>query len=80
MGVTKACLKESGKEPVESERLIILVIGVRREWRHFLRRKVGMMSMEQVESEEVRIASETSAGEAGEKVEKDGGGRGGWIR
>ena len=68
--MTEACLKESGKVPEESERLIIVVIGTRREWRHFLRRKVEMKSRGQVESEEARIASETSAVEAGGKWRK----------
>ena len=74
--MTKAHLKESGKVPEESDRFTMVVMGPRRAWRHFLRRKVGMRSRGQVESEEARMASETSEAEAGGKAESGGGGRG----
>ena len=77
-GVTMACLKESGKVPVERHRLIRLVIGGRRTGRQDLRSLVGMESSVQVASEDDRMASETSAEEAGWKSRSGGGGeRGG---
>ena len=46
-GRTEADLNESGKMPSESARLIMLVMGSKRESRHDLIRKVGMMSRAQ---------------------------------
>ena len=43
-GVTKACLNLSGKIPSISDRLMVLVIGVRRTSRHSLMMKVGQGS------------------------------------
>jgi len=79
MGVTRACLKEVGKEPAERERLMMVVIGWRREGRQVLRSQVGIRSRGQVEWEEERIAAETSEVEAGEKQGSRGGGEGGGI-
>ena len=73
-------LKEEGKVPSESERLMMLVIGGRRASMHDFRRFVGMISREQVESEE-RIASRTSRVVAGENSERSGGAtKGGILR
>src|SRR6187399_3274740 len=46
-GRTDADLNESGKMPSESARLIMLVMGSKRESRHDLIRKVGMISRAQ---------------------------------
>ena len=66
--MTIACLKESGKEPVERQRLIRLVIGGKRAGRQDLRSLVGIKSRVQVASEEESTAVATSAGEAGKKL------------
>jgi len=79
MGVTRACLKEEGKEPVRRERLMMEVIGSRREGRQVLRSQVGIRSRGQVALEVERIAAETSEGDAGEKQVSEGGGEGGGI-
>ena len=71
--MTKACLYCNGKEASERERLVIVVIGVRRKSRQDLRRVVGISSRQQVESDELRMAFLTSSGEAGEKAESNGG-------
>ena len=68
-----------GKLPSVRERLISVVIGVNRASRQDLRRLVGIISSEQVESEEARIASLTSSVEAREKLLRDGGGIGGLV-
>jgi len=65
--------------PSESARLIMLVMGSKRESRHDLIRKVGMMSRAQEALEDLRIAALTSAMLAGEKDERQGGTRGGSI-
>ena len=78
-GRTEADLNESGKIPSESARLIMLVMGSKRESRHDLIRKVGMMSRAQEALEDLRIAALTSAMLAGEKDERQGGTRGGSI-
>ena len=78
-GRTEADLNESGKMPSESARLIMLVMGSKRESRRDLIRKVGMMSRAQEALEDLRIAALTSAMLAGEKDERQGGTRGGSI-
>ena len=78
-GRTEADLNESGKMPSESAMLIMLVMGSKRESRHDLIRKVGMMSRAQEALEDLRIAALTSAMLAGEKDERQGGTRGGSI-
>ena len=78
-GRTEADLNESGKIPSESARLIMLVMGSKRESRQDLIRKVGMMSRAQEALEDLRIAALTSAMLAGEKDERQGGTRGGSI-
>jgi len=65
--------------PSESARLIMLVMGSKRESRHDLIRKVGMMSRAQEALEDLRIAALTSSLLAGEKDERQGGTRGGSI-
>ena len=72
-------MNESGKMPSESARLIMLVMGSKRESRHDLIRKVWMMSRVQEALEDLRIAALTSAMLAGEKDERQGGTRGGSI-
>ena len=69
-GRTEAELKESGKIPSERARLIILVIGSRRESRQDLSRKVGMISRSQEAFDDLRIAILTSSVDAGEKDER----------
>ena len=69
-GRTEADLKESGKIPSERARLIILVIGSRRESRQDLSRKVGMISRSQKAFDDLRIAILTSSVDAGEKDER----------
>ena len=78
-GRTEADLNESGKMSSESARLIMLVMGSKRESRQDLIRKVGMMSRAQEALEDLRIAALTSAMLAGEKDERQGGTRGGSI-
>ena len=72
-------MNESGKMPSESARLIIFVMGSKRETRHDLIRKVGMMSRAQEALEDLRIAALTSAMLAGVKDERQGGTRRGSI-
>ena len=69
-GRTEADLKESGKIPSERARLIILVLGSRRESRQDLSRKVGMISRSQEAFDDLRIAILTSSVDAGEKDER----------
>ena len=60
--------------PSEMAKLMMVVIGGNKESRHDLRRKVGMMSSEEVAEEEARIAFLTSRRSAGGKYEHVGGG------
>src|ERR1051325_3727000 len=69
-----ADLKQSGKVPSVSERLMIVVMGWIRASRQDLRSWVGMESRAQVALEEIIIAFRTSASVVGEKNDKDGGG------
>ena len=78
-GRTEADLKESGKIPSRRARLIMLVIGSRRESRQDLSRKVGMISRSQEALEDLRIAVLTSSVLAGEKDDKRGGIMGGSV-
>ena len=76
-GRTEADLKESGKRPSERARLIMLVMGSKRESRQDLIRNVGMISRAQEALEDLRIAALTTSLLAGEKDERLGGTRGG---
>ena len=78
-GRTEADLKESGKRPSERARLIMLVMGSKRESRQDLIRKVGMISRAQEALEDLRIATLTSSLLAGEKDERQGGTTGGVV-
>ena len=78
-GRTEADLKDWGKTPSESARLMMLVIGSRRESIQDLSRKVGMISRAQEEFEDRRIAVLTSSMLAGEKDERQGGTIGGVV-
>ena len=78
-GRTEADLKDWGKIPSESARLMMLVIGSRRESRQDLSRKVGMISRAQEEFEDLRIAVLTSSMLAVEKDERQGGTIGGVV-
>ena len=64
-GRTEEDLNESGKMPSESARLMMLVMGSKRESRHDLIRKVGMISRAQEALEDLRIAALTSSMFAG---------------
>ena len=64
-GETIACFKDSGKIPVDSERLISLVIGGASTCTHFLSKKVGMGSRAHCLLGELRMRSETSASDTG---------------
>ena len=66
-------MKDWGKIPSESARLMMLVIGSRRESRQDLSRKVGIISRSQEALEDLRIAVLTSSVLAGEKDDKRGG-------
>jgi len=69
--VTRECLKAIGKLPVESERLIILVIiGTRTEAQSF-RREVGIGSSSHCLLGREFRRSDTSASEAGERSGSD---------
>ena len=72
-GRTEADLKDWGKIPSESARLMMLVIGSRRESRQDLSRKVGMISRAQEEFEDRRIAVLISSMLAGEEDKRQGG-------
>ena len=78
-GRTTADLKELGKVPSERERFTMLVMGMIRESRQDLSKKVGMMSRVQEALEDLRMAAFTSSGLAGEKLVRQGGTRGGSI-
>ena len=67
------------KIPSESARLIMLVIGSRRESRQDFRRNVGIISRAQEAFEDFRIAVLTSSMLAGEKDERHGGTIGGVV-
>ena len=79
IGVTRACLKGVGKDPEARERLIMAVMGWRREGRQDFKSQVRIGSRGQVELEEERMAAETSEGEVGKKQGGRGGGRGGGM-
>ena len=72
-GRTEADLKEWGTIPSKSARLMMLVIGSRRESRQDFRRNVGIISRAQEAFEDLRIAVLTSSMLAGEKDERQGG-------
>ena len=76
-GWTEADLNESGKMPSECARLMMLMMGSKRESKHDLIRKVGMISRAQEALEDLRIAALTSSMFAGEKDERRGGTTGG---
>jgi len=83
-GLTKGDLKDVGKVPSARERLIRVVIGVRRESRQDLMSLVGMGSSGQVEFEDERMTRRTSSCDAGDRLSSGGGGNGGggcrmWI-
>lgn len=69
-------MKQEGKVDSDKQRFSSVVIGGRRESRQDFRMRVGMKSMEQVESEEARIAVFTSSRVAGVKSDNSGGGDG----
>ena len=69
-GRTEADLKDWGKIPSESARLMMLVIGSRRESRQDLSRKVGMISRSKEALDDLRIAVLTSSAHVGEKDER----------
>lgn len=77
--MTRACLKGVGKDPEVRERLIMAVMGWRREGRQAFKSQVGIGSRGQVELEEERMAAETSEREAGAKQGRMGGGTGGGM-
>ena len=66
-----------GKNPSDKARLIMLVMGKSKESRQDFSKKVGIMSSEQVELEDNKMACLTSLRLAGAKVVKEGGGEGG---
>ena len=72
-------MKDWGKIPSESARLMMLVIGSRRESRQDLSRNVGIISRAQEAFEDLRIAVLTSSMLAGEKGERQGGTIGGIV-
>lgn len=72
-GRTQAILKESGKMPSDSARLMMVVIGGSRESMQDFKRKVGIQSKEQVELEDSRMAFLTSSVLAGVNSEREGG-------
>ena len=78
-GRTEADLKEWGKVPSERARLMMLVLGSRRESRHDLSRKVGIISRVQEALEDLRMAILTSSVLAGEKDDRQGGTIGGVV-
>ena len=76
-----AVLKEDGKIPSESERLVREVMEGTTESMHDFRNFVGIRSRDQVEFEEEIIALRTSRVVAGENSERSGGAtRGGGLR
>jgi hypothetical protein len=66
-------LKDTGKMPSDRARFIIIVMGCNKESRQDLRRKVGIVSREQVALEDIWIAFLTSSASAGRKDENSGG-------
>ena len=66
-------MKALGKVPSERERFTMLVMGMIRESRQDLSKKVGMMSRVQEAFEDLRMAAFTSSGLAGEKLVRQGG-------
>ena len=78
-GRTEADLKEWGTVPSERARLMMLVIGSRRESRHDLSRKVGIISRVQEALEDLRMTILTSSVLAGEKDDRQGGTIGGVV-
>ena len=68
-----ALLNLCGKDPSDNAKLMILVMGCIKESRQDLRRKVGIVSRQQVAFEDIRIALRTSSELDGEKVVRDGG-------
>lgn len=76
-----AVLKESGKVPSVMEKLIRVVIGIRRESMQDLSSLVGIRSREHVALDEDRMALRTSSVVAGKNSERGGGGkRGGGFK
>ena len=69
--MTRECLKAMGKLPVESDRLIILVITGTRTEAQSLRREVGMGSSSHCLLGRALRRSKTSASEAGERIDSD---------
>lgn len=63
-----------GKVASARERLMMVVTGSIKESRQDFNRKVGIMSSRQVEFEDLSMIALTSSTEAGEKVEREGGG------
>ncbi len=72
-GETTACLKEDGKTPFESERLISWVMGTTRALIQDFSSLVGITSREQDESVEERIRLCISSREASSKFDSKGG-------
>lgn len=70
-------MKQGGKVDSCKQRLIRVVIGVRRVSRHDLRTTVGMKSSEQVAVDDARMAARTSAVVVGVKCDSEGGDVGG---
>ena len=66
-------MKLVGKEARRKDKFMMLVMGLKRESRQDLRRKVGIVSREQVALEDIRMAWRTPSWLVGEKVSKDGG-------
>ena len=72
-----ASLNLEGKRASERDKLIMLVMGWIKASMYDLRKKVGMMSREQVELEDEKIKLRTSSVVAGRKEDSGFGGRGG---
>ena len=72
-----ASLNFEGKTPSERDKLIMFVIGRIKALMQDLRRKVGIMSREQVELEDERIRLRTSSVVAGRKEDSGFGEKGG---
>ena len=69
--MTRECLKAMGKLPVESDRLIILVITGTRTEAQSLRREVGIGSSSHCLLGRALSRSKTSVSEAGERIDSD---------
>src|SRR5260221_4156715 len=76
MGETRACLKEVGKTPEESDRFISDERGAERMSAQDLRREVGIGSRRQVALEESRISLWISEAVVGKNSFRVGGERG----